>query len=131
MNSQNKNEKEKQDKKLYKRITDCLYKIGVSPQVKGFTCLREAIKVCLKNGALRGELSKTVYPEAARNTGSTKVRVERNIRHAVGRLDDTERINKINGLLGCEALTKYDKPTSGLIIYLLAEKLSEDSDIGA
>jgi len=116
----------KQEKRLYKRITLYLYKIGVSPQVKGFSCLREAVRICYDSGASRGILTKKIYKETARNLDSTIVRVERNIRHAVDSLDDKEKLKKINGLVGYEVLTEYEKPTSGMIIYLLAEQIITD-----
>jgi len=120
------NEKRPQDNRLYKRITSYLYKIGVSPQVMGFAYLREAIRICSQSGTLRGMPAKRIYGEIARDGGSTIVRVERNIRHAIGSLDDKEKVKKINGLMGEEVFKEYEKPTSGKIIYLLADKAAED-----
>ena len=58
---------------------------GISSGSEGFRLLRQAIKYVISSCTKNISMTKQLYPELARVTGSTSARVERNMRTAIAR----------------------------------------------
>lgn len=57
--------------------------LGIPPHIKGFLYIREAILMLFEDEVKIYGVTKVLYPEIAREYGTTGVRVERAIRHAI------------------------------------------------
>lgn len=66
-----------------KQITDMLYHIGVPTHLKGYRYLQMAIEMCVRDLNVLDSVTKTLYPEIAKEYFTTPSRVERAIRHAI------------------------------------------------
>lgn len=65
-------------------ISNILKRLGVSPDLYGYTYLKEAVEMVMSDETiLHKNVTKTLYPTIARRCNSTATRVERAIRHAV------------------------------------------------
>lgn len=64
-------------------LTNYLISIGVAPKHIGFTYIKQAIELALKNNGVIGSLSREVYPTIASKNKTLPQNVERNIRNAV------------------------------------------------
>ena len=64
-------------------ISESLLNAGISSGCEGFRLLSHAIKYILDNKSDAVSMTKQLYPELARISGSTAARVERNIRTAI------------------------------------------------
>jgi len=114
------------DKVLYQKTTSYLYAMGIPLHVAGFVYIREAVKLCVRDDSLRfGKVFKRIYEQLAKATGTTPQAIERNIRHAIETLDGG-KISKINGIIGEEYFSEYNKPTNSMMIKLIADKVAMD-----
>lgn len=68
---------------LQKEITDILHRIGVPAHLKGYRYLQTAIEMCVHNSGVLDAVTKSLYPEIAKEFFTTASRVERAIRHAI------------------------------------------------
>ena len=90
-------------------IREFLIETGNFPNLKGFNCLIKAVEIVKKNPGIK--LTKELYPQIAKETNSTASKVERSIRHVVGRIN-IEHFERIG-------IHKY--PTNGELIFYFAE----------
>ena len=66
-----------------RKITALLMNVGIPVKSKGFEYIRRALCVSLERPEMLNSLTKLLYPEVARLTGTTASCVERNIRYAL------------------------------------------------
>lgn len=66
-------------------------KLGVEPSTLGFRYLIKAIEICYEDSDVlySGGITKHLYPNIAKEFGTTYSRVERAIRYSVERMHDT------------------------------------------
>ena len=64
-------------------VTNIIHEIGVPAHIKGYQYLREAIIIAVNDMDVINAITKVLYPEVAKNFGTTPSRVERAIRHAI------------------------------------------------
>jgi len=57
--------------------------IGIPVNTKGYSCVKVAVELLIINPNLGHAITTQLYPEVAEKTGTTNVRVERNIRHSI------------------------------------------------
>ena len=76
-------EKESMDKQYHTLITSILHEIGVPAHIKGYTYMRDSIKMVIADPNLLGGITKELYPSIAKKYNTTPSRVERAIRHAI------------------------------------------------
>lgn len=69
---------------MRKEIEQLLLKLGISPGLKGFYYLIRAIEISTKG---KVDVCKGVYEVIANECEETAQRVERNIRHAITKMD--------------------------------------------
>ena len=114
-------------KKLDNRISNILFTIGITAHIKGFTYLREAIRIAISDQKIVNQITKRLYPEIAERHATSPRKVERAIRHAIQVGWDRGRLEKVNEIFGLRAIDSRDKPTNGEFISLLAERLIIES----
>ena len=117
---------------LDERITSIFLMIGIPAHIKGYTYLREAVKMVIANKDIINRITKELYPGIAQICDTTASKVERAIRHAIEVAFSRGRIENINQVFGINIYSRGDKPTNGEFIALIADKLSmEQKQISA
>ena len=77
---------------LETEITNIIHEIGVPAHIKGYMYLREAITMVVNDMELLSAVTKELYPSIAKKYNTTASRVERAIRHEIGRASCRERV---------------------------------------
>ncbi len=121
-----KNTKTDEMPSMDKQISKIFVSIGIPPHIKGYQYLRTAIKMCTKDTTIISAITKRLYPDVAKEYGTTASKVERAIRHAIEVCWNRGKIDTINNIFGSQVFTKNDRPTNGEFIALLADKLLLD-----
>ena len=65
------------------KISNVIKMLGISPSLKGYYAIRDAVKLVVNDSKYIGAITKKLYPDVANLCGTTSHRVERTIRHAV------------------------------------------------
>ncbi|EJA6915351.1 TPA: sporulation transcription factor Spo0A [Clostridioides difficile] len=104
-------------------ITNIIHEIGVPAHIKGYSYLREAIKMVIDNVELLGAVTKELYPSIAKKFNTTPSRVERAIRHAIEVAWSRGKVDTINQLFGYTVHNTKGKPTNSEFIAMIADKL--------
>ena len=73
----------RQEVQTEQEVTEILQKLKIPPHFKGYTYLRKAILLCVKEPRLINEVTKKLYPRIAEEYNSTPNRVERSMRFAI------------------------------------------------
>lgn len=121
-------EKPQKDRKssLEESVTDFLWEIGCSPNLKGFKDIRTALILLIENERKydRG-FTTFLYPDIAKKYGTTWTRVERNIRHGITKMFDNP--NDIRDYIFANMIS-YDKgkPTNMEFLYGCVEYLKHN-----
>ena len=102
--------------------------VGIPANAQGYQYLRSAIILVFQHPDYTNAITKQLYPIVAKQFDTTPARVERSIRHAIEIAWNRGKIDKINGVFGIELFGKYDKPTNGELIALMADKLMLESE---
>lgn len=111
-------------------ITEIIHEIGVPAHIKGYSYIREAIMLVLKDNDIINSITKQLYPSVAKVYNTSPSRVERAIRHAIEVAwdrGDTETINKIFGFTINQS---KGKPTNSEFIAMISDKLRLERKIG-
>ena len=111
------------DTNLELMITDIIHQIGVPAHIKGYSYLREAIMLAIKNGDIINSVTKLLYPTVAKKHSTTASRVERAIRHAIEVAWDRGDIDVLNSYFGYTIHTERGKPTNSEFIARIADKI--------
>ena len=104
-------------------ITDIIHDIGVPAHIKGYSYLREAIGLCIKDDEFINSITKLLYPTVAKNFSTTSSRVERAIRHAIEVAWDRGNVDVLNSYFGYTIDNNRGKPTNSEFIAMIADKL--------
>ncbi len=110
-------------KTLSEEITLIFLATGIPAHIKGYHYLREGIRMVFNNPELINHLTKELYPCIAKQFSTTSSKVERGIRHAIEVAWERGKIENINQFFDCKIYSKYDKPTNGEFIALVADRL--------
>ncbi|MDR0855412.1 MAG: sporulation initiation factor Spo0A C-terminal domain-containing protein [Christensenellaceae bacterium] len=110
-------------KNTMKAVADILLQIGITPNIKGFHFIREAIVIAQENPQILNRITNELYPKVAKLFDSTADRVERAIRHSIEVAWQKGKINNLNALYGIRLFNKCEKPSNGEIIALLCDKM--------
>lgn len=113
-----------QDLRLEKKLSDTLLTVGISPNLSGYTYLKDCVKFAIVNPVCLMSITKVMYPEIAKKCNTTASRVERGIRHALDVAYNKGRLIQINKIYGFKIFDKKDKPTNSEFVALIADKLS-------
>ena len=104
-------------------VTNIIHEIGVPAHIKGYQYLREAIIIAVNDMDVINAITKVLYPEGAKNFGTTPSRVERAIRHAIEVAWDRGDLDTLQRFFGYTVSNTKGKPTNSEFIALIADKL--------
>ncbi len=104
-------------------ITDIIHKIGVPAHIKGYSYLREAIILSVKDVEMINSVTKLLYPTIAKSFNTTPSRVERAIRHAIEVAWDRGDTNVLDSYFGYTVQNQRGKPTNSEFIAMMADNL--------
>lgn len=117
----------KQKKNLIdEKISKIFISVGIPPHIKGYSFLREGVKMAVNDPQIINNITKKLYPMIGEKYSTTASKVERAIRHAIEVAWNRGRIDSINGILGVRAYVGSEKPTNGEFIALIADKMLLD-----
>ncbi len=114
------------EKDLNLLVTQMIHEIGVPAHIKGYLYLRTAIIMAVENMDILNAVTKQLYPDIAREYGTTDTRVERAIRHAIEVAWERGNIDVINDLFGYTIQADKGKPTNSEFIALMSDRIRLD-----
>ena len=109
------------------KISEIFISIGIPPHIKGYSYLREGIKLTVDKPYIINSVTKELYPTIAKTFDTTPSKVERAIRHAIEVAWNRGRIDAINAIFGTRIYLGTEKPTNSEFIALVADKLILES----
>ncbi len=115
--------------KLELVVTDIIHEIGVPAHIKGYQYLRSAILMAVSDMDILNSITKQLYPEIAKQYGTTPSRVERAIRHAIEVAWGRGHMDTIDELFGYTIHAGKGKPTNSEFIALIADKIRLDQKV--
>jgi len=95
---------------------------GLSPHVRGYKYLVDAIGMAIDDPDIRGRVTTELYPGVAQNNGTSPQRVERAIRHAIRLIWDKGERDHIEEFFGRPISTRK-KPTNSEFIACVSETI--------
>lgn len=113
---------------LDEKISKIFINVGIPPHIKGYSFLREGVKMAVKDPEIINNITKRLYPSIGEKYKTTASKVERAIRHAIEVAWNRGRIDTINSILGVRAYIGAEKPTNGEFIALVADKMLLEKD---
>lgn len=108
---------------LDEKISKIFINVGIPPHIKGYSFLREGVKMAVEDPEIINNITKKLYPSIGEKYKTTASKVERAIRHAIEVAWNRGRIESINSILGVRAYIGAEKPTNGEFIALVADKM--------
>ncbi len=108
---------------LDEKISNIFTTIGIPPHIKGFSYLREGIKMTVTNPGIINRVTKELYPQIAFKFSTTASKVERAIRHAIEVAWNRGRADAISSIFGARVYIGNERPTNSEFIALVADKL--------
>lgn len=102
-------------------VTNLLKQLGVPAHIKGYSYLRTAIQMTVKDPSLMDAVTKELYPEVAKKYNTTSSRVERAIRHAVEISWSQSDEELIDELFGYSISKDKGKPTNSNFVAALTD----------
>lgn len=105
-------------------VSDMLLSLGMMPHLKGYRYVRRAILLASGRQHIIGELNSSIYPAVAEEFGTTVMRAERSIRHAIELTWEKGNLDVINELFGYTVSSEKGKPTNAEFIAMLADRLA-------
>ncbi|MBQ7283914.1 MAG: sporulation transcription factor Spo0A [Oscillospiraceae bacterium] len=111
------------DTDLEVRISDILHTMGVPAHIKGYTFLRQAIIMVIKDPEVISLVTKRLYPDVAALNKTTASRVERAIRHAIEVAWDRDNVEIMNDYFGYTINNMRGKPTNSEFIAMISDRL--------
>ncbi len=112
---------------LDERISNIFTTIGIPPHIKGFTYLREGIKMAVAEPGIINRVTKELYPKIGEKYRTTSSKVERAIRHAIEVAWNRGRTDAISSVFGARVYIGSERPTNSEFIALVADKLILES----
>lgn len=95
---------------------------GLSPHVRGYKYLVDAIGMAIDDPDIRGRVTTELYPGVAQHNGTSPQRVERAIRHAIRLIWDKGERDHIEEFFGRPISTRK-KPTNSEFIVCVSETI--------
>lgn len=104
-------------------ITGVIHDVGIPAHIKGYTYIRDAIDLCIKDNQFINSITKMLYPTIAKRHNTTSSRVERAIRHAIEVAWGRGHEEVLNNIFGYTIDTNKGKPTNGEFIALISDNI--------
>ncbi len=114
-------EREDDKSNLEKEITEILKEIGIPASIRGFRYIRYAIMYSIDNKDALNGITKVLYPQVAEKFGTTPIRVERAIRHAIEVAWDRGSTKVLHKYFG--NTISLGKPTNSEFIAMIADNI--------
>ena len=95
---------QKEEQSIDMKVTKILRELEIPPHIKGYSYLREAVKLAVSDFGYIEEITKKLYPAIAKKYNSSSTKVERAIRHAIEIMCYKKSTNR-------EAIQKYISPS--------------------
>lgn len=111
------------DVSLEEKISKIFINVGIPPHIKGYSFLREGVRLAVEEPEIINNITKKLYPMIGQKYSTSASKVERAIRHAIEVAWNRGRIESINNILGVRAYVGSEKPTNGEFIALVADKM--------
>lgn len=108
---------------LRMQVTEILHQIGVPAHIKGYHYLRDSIIMAVQDPDIINAVTKQLYPNVAKQYGTTSSRVERAIRHAIEVAWDRGDVDVLNSYFGYTIHNTRGKPTNSEFIAMISDKL--------
>lgn len=108
---------------IARKTTAVMHAIGMPAHMKGYRCVRTAIILAAQDISLIDSMTRSLYPEVARQLGTTPACVERAVRSAIESTWDHADLWAIRRFFGCTISRTRGKPTNGEFIALLADQI--------
>ncbi len=108
---------------LLNNISGILHSLGVSPHIKGYFYLREAISISTQSPGRMPAVTKTIYPAVAAEYGTSASCVERAMRHAIATAWERGDADTLSYYFGTIVKNGRGKPTNGEFISMIAEHM--------
>lgn len=119
------NGKEKvSESEMMERVTELLHELGVPAHIKGYSYLRRAIILFMKDNEMMGSVVKVLYPTVAKEFATTGSRVERAIRHAIEVAWERADLDVLQEYFGYTIQSERGKATNSEFIAMIADKLN-------
>lgn len=112
-----------QEEDLECKVTRILSQIGINANIKGFKYLRSAIIMSVENPEVIDAITKVLYPNIAKEFGTTASRVERAIRHAIEVSWKRGNIEYIDAIFEYTISDEKGKPTNSEFIAQIADQI--------
>ena len=109
------------------KISNIFITIGIPPHIKGFSYLREGIKLAVEDPAIINKVTKELYPQIGEKFETSASKVERAIRHAIEVAWNRGRTDAISSIFGAKVYIGSERPTNSEFIALVADKLLLES----
>jgi two-component system, response regulator, stage 0 sporulation protein A len=106
---------------LESQITSIIHQVGIPANLKGYSYIREAIRLVIEDTSYLGSVTKLLYPEIALKYKTIPSRVERSIRHAIEVGWSRGPNNVLSDLFKHTQHTAKDKPTNSEFIASVAD----------
>lgn len=102
-------------------ITNVIKQLGIPAHIKGYRYVRYAIELVINDMELSSEITKTLYPEVAKEFNATPTSVERAIRNAIEVGWCRADIDFAHMLFGYSLDVDRGKPTNSEFIATIAD----------
>ena len=112
---------------LDEKISNIFITIGIPPHIKGFSYLREGIKMSVQDPTIINKVTKELYPKIGEKFETSASKVERAIRHAIEVAWNRGRTDAISSIFGAKVYIGKERPTNSEFIALVADKLILES----
>jgi two-component system response regulator (stage 0 sporulation protein A) len=109
------------------KISNIFITIGIPPHIKGFSYLREGIKLAVEDPPIINKVTKELYPKIGEKFSTSASKVERAIRHAIEVAWNRGRTDAIASIFGAKVYIGNERPTNSEFIALVADKLLLES----
>lgn len=109
------------EKTIENQISKIMLDIGVPAHLKGYRYLRSAVMLAIKDMRVVGSVTKLLYPEIAKQYGTTDRKVERAIRNAIEISWERGSVSYFEELFGYSGKDGRERPTNSEYIASIAD----------
>ncbi len=111
------------EKAIENQVSEIMLDIGIPAHLKGYRYLRSAVMLAIKDMRVVGSVTKLLYPEIAKQYGTTDRKVERAIRNAIEISWERGNVNYFEELFGYSGKDGCERPTNSEYIASIADQV--------
>lgn len=108
-------------------IGKLLEQLGLARQEKGFERLSYAIALTAQEFERAGSVTKLLYPDLAKHFQTTPEKIERSLRHLIGKSWEKGEKTRFEELFGYHRDNSEIRPTNSEYIAILADRIRSGS----